>query len=227
MPNSFIREMIRDDGELFKLICEFNLFPSQYIHETWIENIPCAALFKKLCKINRCQRKLSAFIFKHFNLEREFSFNFKNRINLMGLVNAADMYKLVYYSGLAVNAGKISKVIQRDALLSLKKELGEDAYSFGLQKAPFLMGGAVFDFGDEEESNDFFSHVIYCGMKCLEAAFSGESRGLFQRILFKLPFEFSGFTGTGNTGSHKDRARILLKKIFLQEVKPAWVNYIS
>ena len=129
--------------------------------------------------------------------------------------------------GTALNAPKIARIIERDKLLSVKKEIGESAYLFALKRAPFLIGPVEFSFVDDRLPQNFRSNVIAYGMKCLEACFSGQPNALIKRVLFKLPKSICGSFKPEDLTQEKAKASNLMKKVLLREVGPEWAPYFS
>jgi hypothetical protein len=227
MAESFLKALVTERHGLLPLIYEFNMRPARYIHGSWIDSIVSPSLFKELMKSLRAEKRLSDMILRRFHLDGEYFFDFEEPRRRLALIDGRHLARLTFLAGIAVNAPRFSKVIERDQLTALKEEIGEEAYLFALRKAPFLTGRMAFVFSEDQGSGGPRSHAIKCGMKCLGACFSADPEALIARLLLKLP------EGLGREFDSRDpeiegkHAWSLLRKVLLQEVEPGWAPYFS
>ena len=227
MSKAFLKTLAKERHELLPLIIEFNRSPARYIHGSWIHPIIKPPFFEKLRKNIRSEKILSALVLRQFDLDQDHYFDFEDPKRRLALIDGKSLSRLVYLSGIVLNASRISKIIEREALLSLRNQIGDEAYLFALKKAPFLIGRMEFPFAEDQKSQDLQAHLIACGMKCLEACFFGERAALTKRLLFKLPKELCRNFGERPFGEGRDRAWSLLRRVLLQEVDPRWAPCFS
>ncbi len=230
MTENFLSLMIRNRHDLLPLVYEFNTLPARYIHMSRVNRYMDLDEpgFQCLIQNPRAEKKLSGIILDKAGLKDHFHWDFELKRLRLALVDGPALLSLIRLAGIAINAGQIIRVIEREPLLALKKSIGLKAYLFALKKAPFLIGKTKFSF--IEAQNDYFMFNQYttrCGAKCLAACFSNAPRPLIKRLGLKLPVEIKGIFEHPFPDQERDAAFMVFKKILLQEVDPQWATFIS
>ncbi|MFH0787906.1 MAG: SctK family type III secretion system sorting platform protein [Pseudomonadota bacterium] len=229
MSDPDLKRLIKCHDPLLPLIYEFNFWPGRYIHPSWLEGLIENDLFNRLKESRRAGQRLSPVILLKFGLDRSCFFNFEDPLRRLALLNGEALLKLVYLAGVSVHAGEISRVIEREAVLSLKKSLGEEPYLFALKRAPFLAGRIEFP-PYPLKTTDYagFGDLVYeSGMKVLEACLGEEEASYRKRLVLKLPRALVKDFGERASFEHKEAASLMLKKILLNEVDPEWGPFFT
>jgi hypothetical protein len=227
MAESFLKTLAVKRHVLLPLIHEFNMSPARYIHGSWIDAIVKQALFERLKKSGRAEKRLSGLILERFELNRDHVFDFEDRDRRLALIDSRSLLRLIFFTGTALNASRIAAIVQREPLLSLKKRIGERAHLFALKKAPFLIGRSEIPPAQEQGSADLKRQITQSGMKCFGACFDQEPEALTRRLLFKLPKGLCSGLGPAGPGLGKKRAGTIMRKVLLAEVGPQWAPYFS
>lgn len=222
MTDAYLKTTAQKAGETFALIHEFNLEPARYLHYSWAETMMQGTLYEYLIKSRRGERIVSRQILKNHNLENAFYFDFSHNLKRLALVDSKTIQTLFFLVGVGLCHMHIRHMIQKDALDSLKKTIGEDAYRFATRTAPLLVGNQQFDFLPQSELMPDKESFSLLGAKCFSAFYSGEAPALIQRIRLKLPRHLNLNFDIQVSRIVKDKIGKLLKKILLQEVNPAW-----
>ncbi len=230
MKNSLLSLMIRNKDELLPRIYEFNAQPAKYIHLSRLTRFTDmnGQAFKTLIQSRRAEKIMSTIILDKTGLKDDFHWDFEQERLRLALVGGQDLLTLVNLAGIAVNAGQISRVVEREPQLLLKKSIGSLSYLFALKKAPFLIGEKKSSFVKAQENySDFKAYTLACGLKCMAACLSDVPRALTLRLGLKLPREIKGIFEDQYPADESRAAFLVLKKILLQEVDSQWATFIS
>jgi hypothetical protein len=166
---------------------EFNFLPIRYIHDSWLAALPHGAPLASLRCCRRVEQRLSRQLLVEFDLAGRYWFDFTVPASQIALLDGASLEKLVFYTGLALNARHISRIVARDELLPLKQSLGETAYLFAVKRAPFLTPLSAQGELPERYAEDMREHLTISGLKCLSQLLAGYGPALTQRLRLKLP----------------------------------------
>ncbi|MBF0103122.1 MAG: SctK family type III secretion system sorting platform protein [Desulfobacterales bacterium] len=226
MAETFFKTALKQQDELWPLIIQFNLQPVTYIHKNKISIFLKEPLFQTIAQNQRGKKHLSNIILSALKLQNSFDFDFSAKEKRFALLDGETLFKLTFYTGAALSASLISKIIERKALLNLKKAIGEDMYRFALKKAPFLIKQS-HHFGLEQwETEDFKSQLFERGLKCFSAIFMNVPESTTKRIALKFPTDFTpNFTLSFSMAEQKEAFQILFK-ILTSEVQGPWQKYI-
>lgn len=229
MADPFFKELIRERHPMVPLIFEFNLAPSAWVHESWIPVPLKPPRFEKLKRSAGARRRLSRLILREHGLEGDFCFDFREERKRLALLDGVTLERLALFTGIALNAHRIAKTIDRASVLQLKKSIGDDGYRFALKKVPFLLNsiprpGAGGGPGDPAGFREF---ALACGRTALEECLAGASPALRKRFAMKFPRPCP----EGPAGAARDGGDCalwpLVRKVLLKEVDPKWIPYFS
>jgi hypothetical protein len=166
------------------LINEFNFLPLRYIHSSWLKTIPAGKCIEEMRSCARTEYRLSRYLLTHFELENEYYFDFTDEVKTIALLDQNKISEVARYAGLVINREQIKTKIARDEVVQLKQQIGEDAYTFAIKRAPFF--GAIPEFPSIYTSEHMPVNVTVSGIQCLATLFSGNS-ALFKRVFLKFP----------------------------------------
>ena len=226
MAQTYLHTTARSQKWIFNLIHEFNLRPARYIDQTWLDDLD-DQLITRLTKSRRGERKLSDLILDRFQLRDHFFFDFEDKSERIALIDSATLHQLFFATGIALNHTYIRSIIEKSAQLQLKQSIGEASFTFGIKKAPLLIGNQGFPFILKPDPDDLKTSFTLAGLKCFSAVFSGGPRALTQRLKFKLPVLMALDFDMQISTDVKGRLGKVFQKVLLQEVNPSWVQLFT
>ncbi len=222
-----MKAIIEKHPELFARIDEFNRLPVRYMHTSWADEWIGSALYTFLKSSTRVEKRLSAQILAHTGLDTHFVYDFSDPRRLLALLDTDHLRRLLFFTGIAVYAWRIGRVVGREPLKQIKHQLGIEGYRFALHKAPLLTGCMRNAPHREFAASDIVANVYRCGLRYLQVCLGGQPRALTCRLALKFPRKLNLKLNTPAADQESKRAWRLLKKILLYEVGPEWKNYIS
>jgi len=132
----FNPDLFSQQGALAGLIHEFNILPVRYVHRSWLLDAMGDSVAEAACKSARTEKIISAWIISE--LKNEFHYDFEDIPNRLALLDNLSLQKLIIYTGTAINAKQITKIIEGKKILNLKKKfvsfkMFAQGFSYGLQ----------------------------------------------------------------------------------------------
>ena len=223
------KKQVRERPRLFLQIQEFNLFPSRYIHPSWVRDGHLAPLFPQKKPGARLENRLAQLLLAEFGLTQDYCFDFSDPWRRLALVQSDQLRTLLFFAGVALFSDELAKTLQKEAVLRIKEQLGERAYRFALTKAPFLLGGSPRPLPTAEavHANNYKKRVLSLGAHCFTQAFTGVPKGLTRRLQLKFPKGESPVFKEHAETSARGFFAGLLKKVLLQEVHPQWATLFT
>ncbi|NJN46846.1 MAG: SctK family type III secretion system sorting platform protein [Candidatus Competibacteraceae bacterium] len=201
---------------LLAAVCEFNLLPSQFLHNSWLESLPHGEVLTKLRDCSRVRLQLSQYLLKQFGLQNQYCFAIEEPLLRIALLPGADIAALALHAGLCRYSRQIQHTVLREEVLSLREQLGEDAYLFALKRAPFLAPPL-------DSSTDRSWNAAHCrkqvrraGLDCLSCAFKDQAAGLLQRLILKLPRHWQDDITNPPWRMSQQQAQTLLAKLMIE-----------
>lgn len=182
-----IKQTKADPGKEVLLICRFNFLPSQYIHSSWLTTLPAGFIMERLRHCQRTAHRLSRYLLAHFGLENQYWFEFTDPIHRIALLNSHHLIKLVFYTGLTLNADPIRRAVGRCEVVNLKAAIGEEGYLFAVKRAPFIWPTSENRGALPTDTDRLRHHFISRGIAYLDNAFYQRAPALTQRLWWKLP----------------------------------------
>jgi hypothetical protein len=171
-------------------ICQFNFLPIQYIHPSWLITLPNSFILERLRHCQRTAHRLSRYLLTHFELDDQYWFAFTNPIHRIALLNSSSLIKLVFYTGLTLNADPIRRAVGRCEVVNLKKAIGEEGYLFAVKRAPFLWPTPKNVDTLPTDPYQLRQYLISKGITYLDNVFYQHSPALTQRLWWKLPMRW-------------------------------------
>ena len=232
MARELLKTLYRRKDHLFRVIYEYNLFPTRYMHPDWLSRLApqlSEEWFRRLSANPRSERRLSRFILERLNISEHPFHDFEDPSHRFALLDSESLADLLFHTGVALCATTIAHQVERKKVMVLKSAIGDRAYQFALKRAPFLLGPVPPAPCRVNDPADLPLLAIQCGVHCLRACYEGMAPSFTDRMLLKLPLEYrlyweaeeSLFLGKAR------QAEGILRKVLLHEVKQEWAPYFS
>ena len=222
-----MKTIIEKHPELFARIDEFNRLPVRYMHASWADEWIGSAFYAFLKSSSRAEKRLSVQILAYTGLDTCFIYDFSDPRRLLALLGDDHLKRLVFLTGIAVNAWRIGRVVGRESLKTIKHQLGIDGYRFALHKAPLLTGSMRYALREKFTSSDIAECANRCGMRYLQVCLSGQPYALTRRLALKFPRQLNLEFNLLAVDHERESVWQLLKKILIYEVGPEWKMYMS
>ncbi|MEE4379283.1 MAG: SctK family type III secretion system sorting platform protein [Candidatus Competibacteraceae bacterium] len=204
------------DRALLAAVCEFNLLPSQYLHDSWLESLPHGNLLAQLTACSRVGAQLSQYLLQQFGLPDQYCFAIEEPLLRIALLPEADIAALVLHAGLCRYSRQIQHTVLRQEVLALREQLGEEAYLFALKRAPFLAPPLENSTDPAWQADHCREHTWRAGIGCLSSAFSGQAPALVQRLMMKLPRHWQADMADPPWWLSQHQAKMLLGKLMIE-----------
>lgn len=190
------------------LIWEFNYKPERYIDSTWLENLPNGQLLDKLRQNKRDTSQLSHYLLGQLGFNGEFYFNFKDPIAKVALSAPSDLKKLIFYIGITYHHHEIRQVITQKHVMTMKADIGEELYEFGLKQSPNIARKPLSCFTLPQDM-PLSQRCIISGMICLNVTFKSQPNALRKRLLIKLPKPWIDLSAKHMNQKHPPKAECI------------------
>ena len=228
MAKDFIQRIVRENSLLTSWVEEFNFRPARYVHPSFWKRWGGEAAVHEALQTRRGAAGLSRLVLREAQAEGDFFLDFESEPLRLALLPGEALGRLIRLAGLAANSHAIRQAIRKDDVALMRRQLGEDDYSFGVKVAPFLGNRGDLDFSrDESDGKDMAVRVRRSGRRCVEAAGSGAPPALTKRWNLRFaPDERLDFSPRW-TADQKEQAWRLLKRILLRYMEPEWAACFS
>lgn len=165
----------------------FSVSPGSYIHPSWLADMQIDSVFS--WDFGGCQKEklLSEFLIEQSSLENIDFGRFSQRQKNFLVLDSEQTKRLVCYLGIFLCQDLLKSHILKKQVMSIKSNFGENAYLFGLKKAPYLLKAREIVFPDNKKSLDVKGEIIGHGMACLQAYLTFFTDDIKKRVLWKLP----------------------------------------
>lgn len=217
--------MFRGCGDLAKRVHEFNCHPAAYAHPSWLEALMSQQVFATLLTTRRGAARLSQCLLSRHRLADEFWYDFSQRRLRFALLPPDLLLKLVDCCGLVFQHRRIAATVGSSARSIIKKQIGENAYTFALKRAPLIRGhlkkvdGPVWD-GDSA----YGAFIRQSGLAYFLSHFYEAPTAIAGRLTFKFSQEL--VIEAANKRSRND-GWPLFKRILRHELDPKWQTLFS
>ena len=168
-------------------IWEFNYKPERYVHKTWLVDLPNAELLLKLIHVNEGddETRLSHHLMSQLGFNGKFFFDFADPITKLALWSGTDLQDFVKYLGVMYYYREVRQVIERSKVLAYRKALGDDLYTFALERASVL--DIPLRSIKLSKSLSIKEKVLIAGLLTLYSSMQGYPIALQKRLVIKLP----------------------------------------
>ncbi|WP_185961327.1 SctK family type III secretion system sorting platform protein [Telmatospirillum sp. J64-1] len=222
---SRLAAMMAARDPLFRLIYQFNLFPSRYIHASWVDVMFEPSLWQRMAATRRCEAALNRVLLQELSLEDSFPVDFSAPAARVGLLDQESLSRLSLYLGLTLDHSSIRRVIHGPSVAVLRQTLGDDAFLFAVQRAPLLapppglLSPSLLPESDpSDEPGAMLGRFQAIGRRVLAIALGGLPPDILKRFRLKLPYDpdmdFSASDASPQT-------QVLLNRV-LKETEPQW-----
>lgn len=220
MAMSFIQHVIHENLRLFEMIHRFNCEPGSHVHSDHFEGLlPKSTLEYLQCSL-RGKQRFSQWVIQNWDLKPDGVWEFEHPRCRLALLEPDRFLELLRYSGTAINAHAIAKIIDRRAQTEIRESLGEDLYHFALKRAPMLVGGVPADLLQSDTSVPIETRVNEAGEQCFNICLHGAASEIQSRLKLKLPEGFALSPVENVSDETCERVWNLVKRILLTEIAP-------
>ena len=214
----FIKKIIRERKDLFKLIYEFNHNIALCINFNHMLKFLDEKVARFLLSKRRGTHRLSSILEDRYGLKDDYYYDFEDPLKRLALVDQAALHRLMLYAGVAYCSEYISHVVSKKELDIIKDALGEDTYLFALKKAPFLVPHKPDLNLDEIKEGDLLEVILKSGQECLEVCFSDLPNSVTNRIQLKFSKHIEFDFQKKPSGELKSKTWNFLKMILTKEI---------
>ncbi|MEO1524998.1 MAG: SctK family type III secretion system sorting platform protein [Planctomycetota bacterium] len=222
MRRDYLQSMLREEPELFKSICRFNVSLSANLHVERRDQIAPERVFAKVVQSPRGQRRLSNRIRETWDLELGGFWEFQQPLARLALLDFEAISRLTRFVGAMAFRSPLSRVIDRSTLDVIKKSLDPETYHFAVKRSSFLVKRlpAWFDRSDSDLTHSFAEklgkEVQATGLECFAKSFASQPKALVERLQLKLP---STVNISADNAAHCDEAASMVLRVFSESVR--------
>ena len=221
---SAVKALFRTGGQLLKLVHQFNSAPAAYADPTWLEPLVPQDLFLRLRTTRRGAIRLSEILLIQHGLYNDTCYDFDTRSWRLALLPAEVMNQLSLYVGLSLQHRRIATMVDRVALAGIKKDIGEQAYTFAIKRAPLLTGKRSGVLPIWNGDGDFGSFSRHIGGAYILSHFTQCPKAVAGRIAFKFPRAVSKIVAQRFS---EDNGWTFINRILIHEIDPQWQTLFS
>ncbi len=201
----------------------FNFDPRGFVHDSWIASVPHGELARRLRDEPGAVAQASRYLRRALELEGDYCDDFSAPRSRLALLDGDSLSRLSLYLGLALRCRELQTEMRGERLRSVKRSVGDEAFTFAVKRAPFL--GSMPAFPYEPGSDEPKLRFTLIGLRFCAAQVADLSGGLRRRMMLKLPREWMpAFEMTDDGPARPDTgggpASIVLKLI--KEILPRW-----
>lgn len=218
--------LMRARSPLFGLIYEFNLLPCRYMHESWAEALFTPDLWQRLRRSRRAEHALSRLVLDDLGVTGSFPAAVYDEPRArLALLSPETVERVSLHLGIVLDGAGLRRVIDREGVTHLRAALGEDTYSFAVQRSPLLAtaGPADEGRGDGVEAATLPERLVAGGRSILARAMAGLPTEVLKRFRLKLPRE-AALDFTLSDGS---AAAAALAVRVIRETEPRWASLFA
>lgn len=186
-------------------IIHFNFNLADYIDEGWLNRIAYGDIIVRYRQNTSSSQHLSNYLIRHFGLSDRYAFDIPNEIKPFVFLSPRELTTLIKCTGAVLKAETIKKVILGTEIESLKADIGDDAYYYGLRRSSIFRKICVREKRAHHNAVTVGQLVVQSGANCLLTTIDSLPREIKQRLLIKIPYDWiqpsckEGPTHTGDT----------------------------
>ena len=208
-------------GNLGVRISEFNRFPTRYAHPSWWPAGWGWDWKGKFPETSRAETRLGESLLRHWDFPAAPCFSFDPPARRLALLDPVPLNRLVLLAGLARHADEISRILVRNDVKELRRQVGEDAYKFVIFKAPLLTGPLGAGDGAPPVP-DWTARALFSGLSMLTTVLGQDALDIRGRVGLKFSRAVIGAWDGRRCPEPVESIFRLFRKVLLQEVDPAW-----
>lgn len=222
-----LRAYLAEPGDLQRRIAAFNRYPTRSLHPSWIPAGWDPAWLARHTDGGRAESRLGEAVLRHWELDAKPCFDFDRPAHRLALVDRGPLERLAYLAGLARHADAISRTLERDKVLELRRQLGEEGYRFAVFRAPLLAGSLGADASGVPAAGPWPVRAMAAGLRMLAECLSGAPAGLVARAALKFPRMDAHLLASRAGFSPVEAYARLFRRILVKEIDPAWDSLLS
>ncbi len=210
----------------FKLIHHFNVFPSYYLHTSWLTSEDWALLgHYTVITSRRAQRRLSASLLK--KLKYAYHYDFNTPQQRLALLDFNRLVRLIYYVGLTQCGKLIHGIIEKEKVVALQETLGKHLFRFALERAHLFTGQPAACTITFNTVKQFNQDLVTVGKTLIEKCLDGEPVALTNRFRLKMPKPVPWNFRRNVSPEQKEQAWHFLAKLIKFEMEDVWQTHFA
>jgi hypothetical protein len=214
-----MKQVIRKNPELFRLIARFHGQPSQLIHaDHWPAAIP-PEIRRLLQSTPAGERRLMNWMTETWQFEDYFQWSFEEPRHRITLLSPEQLMSLLLHFSAAVHSRTITSTIDGKTQSKYREALGNEIYVFDLKRAAFLVRELPAELANTRPPVDSIENsVLQAAVDCLQRCLHDAPTELWNRAGLMLPGSISLTKSNEPVARHADAVWKLTHRILLTEV---------
>ena len=222
VENDKERKILRDP--LFDAVLRFNLFPSEYVHPSWIEMVDNALprVFSPVSRTNAFEsRCLSRALLSLCAAEDDFDFDFSDHGKRIALLPHDALISLGMHVIAVLAQSQLREAVMRTQIHAINRAIGEDVRIFGLR---WQIEGNRMPPALSELSKMVSTHLSdagrshWCAVRLIRALVPANAVAVARRIALKQPVRLRSITPFDLHSEQRDE----LSALFITVLKNKW-----
>ncbi|GEP43729.1 SctK family type III secretion system sorting platform protein [Brevifollis gellanilyticus] len=211
-PGGWYAQQAKANPDLFRVVFDFNSRPQYWVHPEVMDRLPDAKVVKALAGATHGSAHLAKWLRNILDLNaHEPVWDFEEPRRRLNLLAPETLAKLARFAAAALSWPRIASVIGKVQMQEIKSTFGEDAHSFALRRARFIIpeSDAVLP----ESDKPLYDNAMELGWNLLTSAACDEADPIQQRFVLKLPMAVAERTLRRVPQDIRERAWNRIRKI--------------
>jgi hypothetical protein len=205
-------QQAKANPDLFRVVFDFNHRPQFWVHPQVVEGLPEAAVVKALAEAKHGTTHLAGWLSRTLELDvHEPEWDFEDTRRRLNLLAPETLAKIARFAAAALSWPGIASVIGKVQMQEIKSSFGEDAHSFALRRARFIV--PEIDAVLPESDKPLYDNAIELGWNLLTSAACDEADSIQKRFMLKLPLAIAKKTPRSVPQDIRERAWNRIRKI--------------
>ncbi|MDH4454806.1 MAG: SctK family type III secretion system sorting platform protein [Verrucomicrobiota bacterium] len=185
-PGGWYAQQAKANPDLFRVVFDFNHRPQYWVHPEVMDRLPEAAVVKALAGATHGTAHLASWMRRILELDaHEPVWDFEEPRRRLNLLAPETLAKIARFAAAALSWPRLASVIGKVQIQEIKSTFGEDAHSFALRRARFIVPET--DAILPESDKPLYDNALELGWNLLTSAACDESDPIQQRFVLKLP----------------------------------------
>ncbi len=180
IATKFPRELTKN-RHVFRELLNFNYSPGSYLHESHQKTFFGEKFDEKAWICSRSLARISDYLLEVSDLKKNPIVDFPTRDWNFLLLPVPRFFRVARHIGAIVLGSLIRSSIAREEVLSWKRKLGEDVFSFAMSRGMFLPATGL------KPDKSVFVDVERLGFQVMMASFAFAPECVSKRALLKIP----------------------------------------
>jgi len=222
VENDKERKILRDP--LFDAVLRFNLFPSEYVHPSWMEIVDNALprVFSPVSRTNAFEsRCVSRALLSLCAAENDFDFDFVDHGKRVALLPCDTLMSLGVHVSAVLAKSQLREAVMRTQIHAINRAIGEDVRIFGLRwpveenrispTLSELSKRVATHLSDADRSQ-------WCAVRLIRASIPANAVAVARRIALKQPVRLRSITSFDLHAQQRNA----LSALFIAVLKSKW-----